>query len=57
MQKKKLKILNNRDYIVVSLEKLAKNFNLEYSKVIKFIGKEKFINKKIILNKNRIINQ
>ncbi len=57
MQKKKLKMLNNRDYIVVSLEKLAKNFNLEYSKVIKFIGKDKFINKKIILNKNRIINQ
>ena len=50
-------MLNNRDYIVVSLEKLAKNFNLEYSKVIEFIGKDKFINKKIILNKNRIINQ
>ena len=57
MQKKKIKMLNREDYIVVSLEKLAKDFDLEYSKVINFIGKDKFKNRKMILDKKRIIKE
>ena len=56
MQKKKIKMLNSKDYIVVSLEKLAKDFDLEYSKVINFVGKDKFKNRKMILDKKELLN-
>lgn len=53
----KLKKLNNKDYLVVSLENLAKNFKMEYKKVIKFVGKDNFVNYNHIINKKRILNQ
>ena len=52
---KKLNKLNKKSYIIVELEKLASNFDKEYSKVVKFIGKRNFNNKKSIINKKRIL--
>ena len=52
----KLKKLKKNSYIVVELEKLALNFENEFLKISKFIGKDNFINRTSIINKKRILN-
>lgn len=53
---RKLKRLKKNSYILVELEKLALNFDHEFSKITKFIGKDNFINRTPIINKKRILN-
>ena len=55
--KDKLKRLKKDNYIVVELEKLALNFENEFLKISKFIGKDNFINRTCIINKKRILNK
>jgi len=55
--KDKLKRLKKDNYIVVELEKLALNFENEFLKISKFIGRDNFINKTCIINKKRILNK
>ncbi len=52
---KKLEKLDRKSYIIINLEKLAKNFRLEFGKVVKFIGKENFENNINIMDKKRIL--
>lgn len=55
--KDKLKRLNKDNYIVIELEKLALNFENEFLKISKFIGKDNFTNRTCIINKKRILKK